>query len=91
MSVFSLCLGMILCRWMSPLDAGDVTRAWLVWSGAAEVAIADAFRFSGGLVSTGGLVLGRGSALFRVVRLGGPLVKRARSNAADAVDAADIF
>ena len=71
------------------LDAGDVSRAWLVWSGAAEVALADAFRF-GGPVPTRFLVLGRGSALFQVVRLGGPLVKKARCNAADA-DAADVF
>ena len=48
------------------LDAGEVFCAWLVWSGAAEVALADAFRFSGGPVPTRGLVLGRGSALFRV-------------------------
>ena len=62
--------------------------ACLVW--AAEVALADAFRFSGGPIPTRGLVLGRGSVLLRVVWLGGPLVKRARSNAADAVDAADV-
>ena len=73
------------------LDAGDVSRAWLVWSWAAEVALADAFRFSGGPVPTRSLVLGRCSALFRVVWLGGPLVKRARSNAADVVDVADVF
>ena len=73
------------------LNAGDVSRAWLVWSGAAEVALADAFRFSGGPVPTGGLVLGRCSALLRVVWLGGPLVKRARSNAADAVEAVNVF
>ena len=30
------------------LDSGDVSRAWLVWSGAAEAALADACRFSGG-------------------------------------------
>ena len=30
------------------LDADDVSRAWLVWSRAAESALADAFRFSGG-------------------------------------------
>ena len=53
------------------LDAGDVSRAWLVWSGAAEVALADAFRFSGGPVPTRGLVLRRISALLRVVWLGG--------------------
>ena len=40
------------------LDAGDVSRAWLVWSRAAEVALADAFRFSGGPVSLGSLFLG---------------------------------
>ena len=73
------------------LDAGDVSRAWLVWSGAAEVALADAFQFSGGPVPTRGLVLGRGSALFRVVGLGGHKVKKARGNAADAHDAADVF
>ena len=28
------------------LDAGDVSRAWLVWSGAVEAALADAYRFS---------------------------------------------
>ena len=70
------------------LDAGYVSRAWIVWS---FVALADAFRFRGGPVPTRGQVLGRGCALFRVVRLGEPLVKRARSNAADAVDAADVF
>ena len=42
------------------LGADDVSRAWLVWSGAAEAADADAFRFSGGHVPTGGLVLGVG-------------------------------
>ena len=73
------------------VDAGDVSRAWLVWSCAAEIALVDNVRFSGGLVPTRGLVLGRGSALFRIVRLGGPMVKRARGNAADAVDAADVF
>ena len=91
MSVFSLCLVRMLCSWMSLFDAGDVSRAWLVWSGAAEVALADACRFSGGPVTTWGPVLGRGSALFRVVRLGGHMVKRARRNAADADDAADVF
>ena len=53
----------------------DVSRAWLVWSGAAETALADAYRFGGGLVPARGLVLGRGSALFRFVRLGGQKVR----------------
>ena len=52
----------------------------VVWSGAAETALVDAYRFSGGPVPTRGLVLGRGSALFRIVR------RKARGNAADAVD-----
>ena len=38
-----------------------------------------------------GLFLGRGSALFRVLRLGGPLVRKARGNVADAHDAAGVF
>ena len=32
------------------LDVGDVSRAWLVWSSAAETALADACQFAGGLV-----------------------------------------
>ena len=38
-----------------------------------------------------GLVLGRGSAVLRVVQIGGPRVRRARANVADALDAADVF
>ena len=53
------------------LRVGDVSRAWLVWSGAAEAVLADAYRFAVGPAPTRGLVLGRGGALFRVVRLGG--------------------
>ena len=73
------------------LDSGDVSRAWLVWSGAAEAALADAYRFSGVHIPSRGLVLGRGSALFRVVRLGGHKVKKARGNVSDVDDAAGVF
>ena len=73
------------------LDAGDVSRAWLVWSGAAEAAVADAYRFSGGPLPGRGLVLGRGMARFRLCRLGGHQVRKARGNVADAHDAADVF
>ena len=73
------------------LDAGDVSSAWLVWSGAVECALADAYRFSGGPLPSRGLVLGRGSASFRVVRLGGHKMRKARGSAVDADDAADIF
>ena len=55
----------------------DVSLAWSVWSRAAESALADAFRFSGGPLPSRGLVLGRGAALFRRVQLGGPWVRRA--------------
>ena len=73
------------------LDADDVSRGWLVWCRAAEAALADAFRLSGGPLPSLRLVLGRGSALFRVVRLGGHQVRKARANVADALDAADVF
>ena len=73
------------------LDAGDVSRAWLVWSGAAEAALTDAYHFSGGPLPGWSLVLGRESASFRAVRLGGHKVRRARGNVADAHDAADFF
>ena len=76
---------------MSPLIAGDVSRAWLVGSGAAEAALADAYRFSGGPVPNRGLVLGRVKALFKLVRLGGHKVQKIRGNAADVHDAADVF
>ena len=74
-----------------PLGADDVSRAWLVWSGAAEAAVADAYRFCGGPLPSRGLVLGLGSAVFRVVRLGGHPVRKARGNVADAHAAADVF
>ena len=73
------------------LDAGDVSQAWLVWSGAAETALADAYRFSGGPSPNRGLVLGRGKARFRLVRLGGHKVRKVRGDAADVHDAADVF
>ena len=73
------------------LGLDDVSMAWAVWSRAAESALADAFRFSGGPLLAKGLVLGRGSAVLRVVQLGGPRVRRARADVADALDAADVF
>ena len=73
------------------LDAGDVSRAWLVWSGAAETVLADACWFSGGPAPNRGLVLGRGKASFRLVRLGGHKVRKVRGDAAHVHDAADIF
>ena len=47
--------------------------------------------FSGVPAPNRGLVLGRGRACFRVVRLGGRKVRKARGNAGDAHDAAGVF
>ena len=60
------------------IDCSDVSLAWS--------ALVDAFRFSGGPVPFASLILGRGSALLRSVQLGGPRVRRARNNVADAAD-----
>ena len=38
----------------------------------------------------GGLVLGRGTARLRVVRLGGLMVRKVRGNAVDPVDGRDV-
>ena len=75
------------------LGAGDVSRACLVWSGAAETALADAYlyRFCGGPIPSRGLVFGRGGALFRDFELSGHKVRKARGNTSDAHDAADVF
>ena len=91
MSAFSLCHHRDASLLNESLGRDDVSLAWVVWSRAAEAALADAYQFSGGPLPSRGLVLGRGSAVFRVVRLGGPWVRRARANAADVFDAADIF
>ena len=60
------------------LLCGDVSSAWMIWSSAAEGALADAFRFAGGPVPDRGLVLGRGKVRIRTVRLGGPIVRSVR-------------
>ena len=64
------------------IDAGDVSRAWLVWSAAAEAALADAYRFA---VPEKGFVMGR------VLLEGGPMKRRVRRNVADAQDAEEVF
>ena len=72
------------------LQVGDVSSAWAVWSSAAESALADAYCVAGGPLPDRGLVLGRGVARFRVVRLGGPKVRKVRGNAVDPVDGRDV-
>ena len=69
---------------------GDVSSAWMVRSTAAEKALADAFRFAGGPVPARGLVLGRGMARMRTVRIGGPIVRSVRRNAADVGEVDDV-
>ena len=69
---------------------GDVSSAWAVWSSAAETALADAYYFSGCPVPDRGLVLGRGTDRFRVVRLGGPKVLKVRGSAVDPADGGDV-
>ena len=73
------------------LGAGDVSRAWRVWSSAAEAALADAYHFAGGPVLDRSLIMGRSSARMRVVRLGGSQVRKARRNSADAHEGGDVF
>ena len=58
----------------------DVSAAWIIWSSASEGALADAFDSAGGPLPAEGLVVGRGAARFRTVRLGRPIVRRAWSN-----------
>ena len=60
------------------LQGSDVCAAW-----AAEGALADAFQLAGGLLPSCCLVGGRGAALFRTVRLGGPRVRKVRRDLAD--------
>ena len=73
------------------LGAGDVSRAWSVWSHAAESALVDAYSLAGGPRPCHGFALGRGVARFRQVRLGGCRARKVRRNAVDVHDAADVF
>ena len=58
------------------LRVNDLSRAWLVWSGAAEAALTDACRFAGGPVPARGLIMGRGGARFRFGWVGPRFVRR---------------
>ena len=72
------------------LAHGDVSLAWMIWSSAVEAALADACRFAGGPVPGDGFVLGRGVFRTRLVRLGGPKVRKARKNFADSQEGSDV-
>ena len=78
----------MLSVWMS---LWMLVMSWLVWSSAAETALADAHHFAGGPVPERGLVMGRGTARMRVVRLSGFEVRKARKNAAGAHEGWDVF
>ena len=91
MSVFSLCFVVMPYCWMTPslmvmfLGLGLfglvlLSLHLLMLIGSVVV-----------LFLVRGLVLGRGRASFRVVKLGGHKVRKARGYAADAHDAADVF
>ena len=81
---------MLEARTIRPRCSGELDRG-VAWSGAAESALTEAFCFAGGPFPDKGLVLGRGSARFRTVPLGGPQVRKARSHLASPRDGADVF
>ena len=78
-------------RFMSRSADDRLTRSLLDGDvSSAESALADAYCFSGGPVPDRGLVLGRGTARLRVVRLGGPKVRNVGRNAVEPVDGRDV-
>ena len=92
MSVFSLCLVSDALLLEESLNADDVSSAWLVWSRAAEAALADAYRFSGGPPPFYGSSSWQGVVLrFVLSGFGEHPVRKARGNVADVHDAADVF
>ena len=74
-SMMNACSLFILVFWYeirTALLAGDVSLAWNVWSFSAELSLVRAFLDAAG--SLPGVRLGRGSAQFRMVAVGGPVV-----------------
>ena len=71
-----------------PLGDGNVSRAWSIWSSAAEAALVHAYQFAGGPVPDG---FGLGSRFFCAVKLGGSKVRKARRNFADPLEGGDVF
>ena len=91
MSVFSFMSRHDALHLDESLNANDISSAWLVC--LVLLRLLSLVLFGSVVVSflVGGLVLGMGSAVFRVVRLGGHQVRKARANVADALGAADVF
>ena len=86
-------LGFLLCAscWTRP--CGVVQWGHYLWNHGRECQAAHKISFYSRVrdVFSRGLVLGRGRASFRTVKLGGHKVRKDRGYAADAHDAADVF
>ena len=83
MSVFSLRPVRMLCCWMILLVLVTFHVHGLFGLVLLRPHLLTLYRFSGGPLPSRGLVLGRESTSFRVVRLGGHKVRKAGGNAAD--------
>ena len=91
MSVSSFCLVVMPCCWILPLLLVMFLRLGLFGLVLLNLHLLMLIVFSGGPLPSRGLVLGRGRASFRIVKLGGHKGRKARGYAADAHDAADVF
>ena len=74
----------------SALLCGDVSSAWMIWSSAAESALADAFRFAGGLSLLEVLFLVGVWFVSVLFWLGGPIVRSVRRSATRHGDVDDV-
>ena len=72
------------------LLAGDVSLAWNAWFFSKEVSLFRSFIAAGGPMPTSGLRLGRGSAKFRMVALGGLVVVKLRSDISGSEDGQSV-
>ena len=71
---------------IAALCGGNVSEAWRIWSLLVKVSLVRAFLVAGGLVPGGSLKVGRVSARFRDVLLGGPMPNRSHPGAVRSVD-----
>ena len=86
----SACLRLMLLVLLGLFVMGDVSSACVIWSSVAETALADSYCFAGGPVVDRGLVLGRGTARFRIVGFGGLRVCKVRGNVVDPLHGSDV-
>ena len=73
------------------LAMGDVFACWLGWSTAAEIALADAFVVTGGVVPDNGLKVGSGKLKMKSVALGGPKHRKSRSKFSGPTDGGNVW